>query len=570
MDKPWLRFYPSELPFHLEYPLANAFSILERGVEVAGEREALIFFGKKISYKELYRYTLNLAASLQALGVDKGDKVALLLPNCPVYPMAYYALFKIGAVVVQFNPMYTPRELELLLKDSGARIVITLDLLAHKFEDILAEGIVDTLIMAKLQDFLPFPLNLLFSLKVRKEPKLDKGEWGNKVMDFLSLIREQKDPHPIEVDPHEDAAVFQYTGGTTGLAKAAMLTHANLVANAIQTRTWTYKSQEGMEVVLCVLPFFHVYGMMAAMNVGFYLGSTLILVPRFDVKEVVRLIGKYKVTMFPGVPTIYVAMNEYASRRRVDLSSVEVCISGGAPLPVEVAQEFERITGGKVVEGYGLSEASPVTHANPVWGESKFGSIGIPFPDTEARVVDPETGEELLQGEVGELTVKGPQVMKGYWNRPEDTAQALRKGWLYTGDMAHMDKDGYFYIVDRKKDMIISGGYNIYPREVEEVLYEHPRVLEAAVVGVPHKYKGEIVKAYVVLKEGSGLTEEEVIEFCKERLASYKLPKEVEFVKDLPKSMIGKVLRGELREKELLKKKRRGWGLKNYNMEVEW
>jgi len=239
-------------------------------------------------------------------------------------------------------------------------------------------------------------------------------------------------------------------------------------------------------------------------------------------------------------------------------------------LLVEVAQEFERITGGKVVEGYGLSEASPVTHANPVWGESKFGSIGIPFPDTEARVVDPETGEELLQGEVGELTVKGPQVMKGYWNRPEDTAQALRKGWLYTGDMAHMDKDGYFYIVDRKKDMIISGGYNIYPREVEEVLYEHPRVLEAAVVGVPHKYKGEIVKAYVVLKEGSGLTEEEVIEFCKERLASYKLPKEVEFVKDLPKSMIGKVLRGELREKELLKKKRRGWGLKNYNMEVEW
>ena len=538
----------------MDYPLVNAFSMLERGMGVSGEREALVFFGKRIRYRELYRYTLNLAASLQALGVDKGDKVALFLPNCPAYPMAYYALLKIGAVVVQFNPMYTPRELDLLLKDSGARVVITLDLLAYKFETILAEGMVDALIMAKLQDFLPFPLNLLFPLKVRKEPKLNRGKWGNKVIDFIPLIREERDLRLVEVDPQEDVAVFQYTGGTTGLAKAAMLTHANLVANTIQTRAWTYKSQEGKEVVLCVLPFFHVYGMTAAMNVGFYMGSTLILVPRFDVKEVVRLIGKYRVTMFPGVPTIYVAINEYASQRKVDLSSVDVCISGGAPLPVEVAQEFERITGGRVVEGYGLSEASPVTHANPVWNRRRFGSIGIPFPDTEAKVVDPYTGEGLLKGEVGELAVKGPQVMKGYWNRPDETAQVLRKGWLHTGDMARMDEDGYFYIVDRKKDMIISGGYNIYPREVEEVLYEHPRILEAAVIGVPHGYKGEVVKAYVVSKEGCELTEEEVIEFCKERLAPYKLPKEVEFVKDLPKSMIGKVLRRELREKELLKR----------------
>ncbi len=554
MEKPWLRFYPQEVPPHLDYPLVNAFSMLERGMGVSGEREALVFFGKRIRYRELYRYTLNLAASLQALGVDKGDKVALFLPNCPAYPMAYYALLKIGAVVVQFNPMYTPRELDLLLKDSGARVVITLDLLAYKFETILAEGMVDALIMAKLQDFLPFPLNLLFPLKVRKEPKLNRGKWGNKVIDFIPLIREERDLRLVEVDPQEDVAVFQYTGGTTGLAKAAMLTHANLVANTIQTRAWTYKSQEGKEVVLCVLPFFHVYGMTAAMNVGFYMGSTLILVPRFDVKEVVRLIGKYRVTMFPGVPTIYVAINEYASQRKVDLSSVDVCISGGAPLPVEVAQEFERITGGRVVEGYGLSEASPVTHANPVWNRRRFGSIGIPFPDTEAKVVDPYTGEGLLKGEVGELAVKGPQVMKGYWNRPDETAQVLRKGWLHTGDMARMDEDGYFYIVDRKKDMIISGGYNIYPREVEEVLYEHPRILEAAVIGVPHGYKGEVVKAYVVSKEGCELTEEEVIEFCKERLAPYKLPKEVEFVKDLPKSMIGKVLRRELREKELLKR----------------
>ncbi len=360
-------------------------------------------------------------------------------------------------------------------------------------------------------------------------------------------------PGDVEVDPVNDVAVFQYTGGTTGISKAAMLTHYNLVSNAIQTRSWTYRSKEASEVVMCVLPFFHVYGMTAAMNVGFYMGSTLVLVPRFDVKEVVKLIGKHGATMLPGVPTLYVAINNYAAQHKVDLSSVDVCISGGAPLPVEVAQEFERITGGRVVEGYGLSEASPVTHANPIGEGRRFGSIGIPFPDTDANVVDSETGKELPVGEVGELAVKGPQVMKGYWNRCEETEHALKDGWLYTGDMAKMDEEGYFYIVDRKKDMIISAGFNIYPREVEEVLYEHPKILEAAVIGVPHKYKGEMVKAYVVLKKGERLTEKEVVDFCEEKMAHYKVPKEVEFVNDLPKSMIGKILRRELREKELLK-----------------
>ena len=554
MDKPWTKSYPKEVHLHLDYPRVNAFYLLERGVEVAGDRPALVFFGKKTTYRELMEATLSLAASFQELGVEKGTRVALLLPNCPVYPMAYYALLKIGAIVVQLNPMYTPRELNLLLEDSGARMAVTLDILGVKFQEALDKGLVDKLIVANMKDFLPFPLNLLFPLKVRKQPKLDMGRYGDRVENFLPFIKETGEPEPMEVDPEEDVAVFQYTGGTTGISKAAMLTHANLVANTVQTRTWTYRSQDAREVVMCVLPFFHAYGMTAAMNVGFYMGSTLVLVPRFEVKEVVHLIKKYKVTMFPGVPTIYVAINQYAAEHKVDLSSVEVCISGGAPLPVEVAQEFERITGGKVVEGYGLSEASPVTHANPIWGNRKFGSIGIPFPDTDAKIVDPDTGETLSQGEVGELAVKGPQVMKGYWNRPQETAQALRNGWLHTCDMAKMDEEGYFYIVDRKKDMIISGGFNIYPREVEEVLYEHPKILEAAVIGVPHEYKGEAVKAYVVLKEGEVLTEEEVIAFCKERLAHYKVPKEVEFVNDLPKSMIGKVLRRELKEKELLKK----------------
>ncbi len=553
-DKPWIKSYPKEVPLHLDYPEVNAFYLLERGLEVAGDRDALVFFGKKTSYRELHRATLSLAASLQEMGVEKGTRVALLLPNCPVYPMVYYALLKIGAIVVQFNPMYTPYELNQLLEDSGARLGVTLDILAFKFQEALDKGLLDKIIVAKMKDFLPFPLNLLFPIKVRKEPKLDKDKYGSRLVDFAPLIGTNKQPAPVEVDPKEDIAVFQYTGGTTGLSKAAMLTHYNLVSNAIQTRAWSYKSKEGREVVMCVLPFFHVYGMTAGMNVGFYLGSTLILVPRFDVKEVVKLIGKYKVTMFPGVPTIYVAINQYAAEHKVDLSSVEVCISGGAPLPVEVAQEFERITGGKVVEGYGLSEASPVTHANPVWGKRKFGSIGIPFPDTDAKIVDPETDEELPLGEVGELAVRGPQVMKGYWNRPEETAKTLRNGWLHTGDMAKMDEEGYFFIVDRKKDMIISGGFNIYPREVEEVLYEHPKILEAAVIGVPHEYKGEAVKAFIVLKKGEVLTKEEVIAFCEERLAHYKVPKEVEFVDELPKSMIGKVLRRELKEKELLKR----------------
>ncbi len=555
VERPWVKSYPKEVPLNLDYPEVNAFYLLERGVELAGDRPALVFFGKKTSYRELFNATLSLAASFQEMGVEKGTRVALLLPNCPVYPMVYYALLKIGAIVVQLNPMYTPYELNQLLEDSGARLAVTLDILGVKFQEALDRGLVDRIIVANMKDFLPFPLNLLFPLKVRKEPRLDQARYGDRLVEFSPLIKTSKTPRSVEIDPREDVAVFQYTGGTTGLSKAAMLTHTNLVANTIQTRAWSYRSKEGREVVMCVLPFFHVYGMTAGMNVGFYMGSTLVLVPRFDVKEVVKLIGKYKVTMFPGVPTIYVAINQYAAQHKVDLSSVEVCISGGAPLPVEVAQEFERITGGKVVEGYGLSEASPVTHANPIWGKRKFGSIGVPFPDTDSRIVDPETGDELPLGEVGELAVKGPQVMKGYWNRPKETAQALRNGWLHTGDMAKMDEEGYFYIVDRKKDMIISGGFNIYPREVEEVLYEHPKILEAAVIGIPHEYKGEAVKAYIVLKKGEVLSKEEVIAFCEERLAHYKVPKEVEFVSDLPKSMIGKVLRRELKEKELLKRK---------------
>ena len=558
-QKPWLKHYPKEVPASLEYPEKPVFWILEQAYKEFANKEALIFYDKRTTYEELYNSALYFAGALQSLGVKKGDRVALLLPNCPAYPVAYYGTVKIGAIVAQFNPLYTERELEKLIDDAGAKVAVTLDVLAYKFNDIVAKRKIDKLIIAKLRHFLPFPLNLIAPLKTLKEPKF-KAPSGFEVYDFKSLIEKRLTPSPVDIDIYEDVAVFQYTGGTTGLAKAAMLTHRNIVCNTLQVVSWAHMAERGKEVVMCVLPFFHVYGMTVGMNVGFYLGGTLVLEPRFEVERVVKLIEKYKVTLFPGVPTIYVAIYKYVSEssKKVDLSSVKFCLSGGAPLPVEVAEEFECLTGGKVREGYGLSESSPVTHANLPDAPPKKGSIGIPVSDTCAKIVDPETGEDMPVGEPGELCVKGPQVMKGYWNRPEETKKTLDKdGWLHTGDIAYMDEDGYFYIVDRKKDMIIAGGYNIYPREVEEVLYQHPKVLECAVIGVPDEYRGETVKAFIVLKPGETATAEEIIEFCRKHLAAYKVPKLIEFMDELPKSAVGKVLRRILREREEMKRKQK-------------
>ncbi len=558
LKKPWLKSYPEGVPETLTYPEEPIFWLLEKASKDFPDKEALVFYGKSMSYRELRDASLRFASSLQRLGVGKGDRVALLLPNCPAYPISYFAIARIGAVVAQFNPLYTERELELLLEDAGADVAITLDVLAYKFNDIVAKGKLKRLIVAKLRHFLPFPLNVLAPLKTLTNPKA-KFPSSFAVHDFMELVRSGGSPSGVDIDPAEDVAVFQYTGGTTGLAKAAMLTHRNVVCNAVQVAAWaSCMTREGEEVVMCVLPFFHVYGMTVGMNVGILLGGKLVLEPRFEVERVVKLIEKHKVTLFPGVPTIYVAINKFISegKSRVDLSSVKFCLSGGAPLPVEVAEEFERLTGGVLREGYGLSESSPVTHANLPDGPSRRGSIGIPISDTLAKIVDPETGEEMPIGEPGELCVKGPQVMKGYWNRPEETKAALdEEGWLHTGDIAYMDEEGYFYIVDRKKDMIIAGGYNIYPREVEEVLYQHPKVLECAVIGVPDKYRGETVKAFIVLKPGETATKEEIIEFCKKNLAAYKVPKLIEFAEELPKSAVGKVLRRVLRERESYKRK---------------
>ena len=558
MNRPWLTFYEREVPSHIDYPVIPITKFYQDAACDYPNNTSMIFYGRRITYREGWDSIRALATALHKLGIKKGDRVSIYLPNSPQFVISFYAILKLGAIVVQTNPMYVPRELEHILNDSEAETIITLDLLYDRVKQVKDKTRLKRIIVTSIRDFLPPHLRLLYPLKFigKKKPKI---EYGDGVYRFTDLLATRPEKIHVDIDPKEDVALFQYTGGTTGISKAAMLTHYNLVANTMQAVHWLSDRQEGGEVLLAVLPFFHVYGMTVGMNFAIYLASTLILVPRFDVKEIVKLIQKYRVTLFPGAPTIYIAVINYKDVKKYDLSSIKACISGSAPLPVKVKEDFERLTGAKLVEGYGLSEASPVTHCNPIYGLNKPGSIGIPFPDTDAKIVDIETGEkEMPVGEPGELIVKGPQVMKGYWNMPEETARVLRNGWLYTGDIARMDKDGYFYIVDRKKEMIIASGYNIYPREIEEVLYKHPKIKEAAVIGVPSGYRGETVKAFVVLREGETATEEEIKQYCRENLARYKVPEFIEFRKELPKSAVGKVLKRVLLEEEMKKKQKRG------------
>jgi len=542
MEKQLFEAYTTHIPRHIDYPDYIVPYMLKNSAEKYPEKTATTFFGQDKSYKELWEKVERLAAGLQKAGLRKGDRVLLLLPNCPVYVESYYAIMLAGGIAVQLNPLYTENELTDLAADSLARFAITLDVLHNKLHKSLEKGYLNELIVEKLSNILPFPLNIATSIK-----GLFRKNLNRKFIKYDTLFS-SKSLNPVNISC-DDVALFQYTGGTTGLPKAAMLTHKNVISNTLMIKAWAYKLiKEAEDTIMCVLPFFHVYGMTTGLNLGIATAARLILLPQWNLKNVIKLVEKYEVTLLPGVPTIYTAINEYALKHNTDLSSIKLCISGGAPLPVEVATEFERITGGKLVEGYGLSEASPVTHCNPIWGERKFGSIGVVFPDTYAKIVD-DDGNEVDQGKPGELIVKGPQIMKGYWNRPEETEKALKDGWLYTGDIALIGKDGYFEIVDRKKDMIISGGFNIYPREVEEVLYKHPAIKEAAVIGVPHKYKGEAVKAFVVLKEGKSANSYDIKKFCEKNLAHYKIPKYIEFANELPKSTVGKILKRALRIK---------------------
>ncbi len=550
-NNPWLDQYPEEVPHSYDYPRQNLAKFLVHSATAHPQHIALDFLGKKISYANLLESVYRFANALQSLGVRKGDRIAIMLPNCPQGVIAYYGTLLIGGIVVMTNPLYVPREIEHQLTDSGAKIIVTMDALVERVHKAMERRPLDYTIVTSMKDYLPFPKNVLYPIKAKKDGMAARIEYNERVLSFVSLLKNAADtPVEVSVDPEEDLALIQYTGGTTGFAKGVMLTHMNLVSNTIQAQLWCYRTKIAYEKYLAALPFFHVFGLTVLLNQAMYIAGTLILIPRFQIDDVLKTIHKKKPTVFPGAPTMYIAVIHHPEVGSFDLSSIQICVSGAAPLPLEVQERFEKITGGKLIEGYGLTEASPVTHANNIWEKRKQGSIGIPFPDTLARIVHPETGEELPIGEIGELVVKGPQVMKGYWNRPEENERTLRDGWLFTGDLARMDEEGFFYILDRRKDMIIAGGYNIYPREVEEVLFEHPDVEEAVVAGVKDPYRGENVKAYIVLRKGSNVTEQELKSWCKERLAVYKVPKIYEFRESLPKTLVGKVLRRKLIDEE--------------------
>jgi long-chain acyl-CoA synthetase len=556
-EKPWLKFYESHVPEHIDYPQTTLPAALEETARKYPDHPALIFKDNRISYREYNEAADRFAAALQGLGVEKGDLVAIHLPNCPQFPIAYYAILRVGGIVVPCNPIYTAREMKHQLNDAGAQVMITLSSMYPLIKQIRAETTLRHVVVARIKTYLPPVSRLLFALLIEKKTghRVDISGDANTYWFADLLAKAPTKPQPVEI-AWDDIAVLMYTGGTTGVSKGAQLTHKNILVNAYQCTVWV-NAVDGEEIILTTLPLFHSYGMTCCMNPGTITAGTMILIPDpRDVDDILKNIDRHRPTLYPGVPAMYVAINNHPEVSKYDLSSIKACNSGAAPLPVEVQQRFQELTGARLVEGYGLSEASPVTHANPIFGENRIGTIGVPWPDTEARIVDAETGEKVLGvGEVGELCIRGPQVMKGYWNMPTETANALRADpedgapWLHTGDMAVMDEDGYFQIVDRKKDMILgAGGYNIYPREIEDLLYEHPKVLEAAAVGIPVAGKGERVKAYIVLKQGEIATEEEIIAFCRENLAPYKVPKFVEFREELPKTLVGKVLRRALVE----------------------
>ncbi len=551
--KPWLEQYPPEIPHTLTYEPIPVQEYLTRAYENYPEKVAIHFLGTDVTYRELYKSSLKFANYLQSIGIQKGDRVAIMLPNCPQNVIGYYGILFAGGIVVQTNPLYTEREIAYQMKDSGAKAILSLDILYPRISKVMKETDLENIIITGIKDYLPFPKNLIY-------PFIQKKQYGFSVKVehrgvnhlFLEALKVAKaDSIEVAFDFEEDVAILQYTGGTTGFPKGVMLSHKNLISNATMCDAWLYRSEKGQGTILGILPFFHVYGMTTVLILSVMLGNRMVLLPKFDVESALKTIDKQKPTLFPGAPTIYIGLLNHPDIAKYDLSSIEACLSGSAPLPVEVQEKFEQVTGGKLVEGYGLTESSPVTHANFVWANERIkGSVGVPWPDTEAAIFQVNSTDPLPYGEIGEICVRGPQIMKGYWNRPEDTENTMRDGWLLTGDLGYMDEKGFFYVVDRKKDMIIAGGFNIYPREIEEVLYEHSAIQECVAVGVPDAYRGETVKAYVVLKENQHVSEEELDAFCREHLASFKVPRIYEFRTELPKTAVGKILRRTLVEEE--------------------
>jgi long-chain acyl-CoA synthetase len=556
-DRPWIRQYEKGVPETLGFPRRPLFRLLRSAARRYWLRPAIQFDTRRISYLELDNEVNRLGNALRSLGVQKETRVMILMPNCPQFVIAYYAVLKAGGIVVSSSPTNSRTELRRQIEDSHAEVLITLTLFQEMVREKLLRPPLRAVLYTNIKDYLVPHRRMLFTMRreLKEGHRLDDDLRKDEYL-WLPLIRRHPaTPPKIEVK-HDDIAVIQYTGGTTDQPKGVMLTHYALLANTLQTRHWVTGLREGHERVLAVLPFSHVYGMTAAMNVAISLGGCMIILPTFATLEVLATIKKYRPTLFPGVPTMYMAINQAPKVRSYGISSIKACISGAAPLPVEVQESFEKLTRGRLVEGYGLTEAGPVTHANPLHGLRKVGTIGIPVPGTDARIVSLADGTTTLPaGQIGELAVSGPQIMRGYWGRGEETDRVLTAdGWLLTGDVARMDEEGYFQIIARKKEMILAGQYQVYPRDVEEVLYEHPGVKEVAVVGLKRpEMPDQRIKAYVVLQRGSKLSKEELIAFCKRRLEEYAVPWDIEFRDELPKSFIGKVLRRLLVEADGVK-----------------
>ncbi|MES9736076.1 long-chain-fatty-acid--CoA ligase [Peribacillus frigoritolerans] len=553
-NKPWQAIYPEQIPAVLSYEDKPLYSFLKESAEEFPDKVSIHFQGKELTFREVHECALKFAAYLKSIGLQKGERVAVMLPNCPQGVIGFFGILMAGGVVVQTNPTYTERELEYQMKDSGAKMILVMDILFPRVSAVASRTDIEHIIVTAIKEYLPFPKNLIYPFIQKKQYGIviNVEHEGNHHL-FSEIMKrkitEEVDTVPIDVN--NDLALLQYTGGTTGFPKGVMLTHKNLLANTKMCNAWLYKNKRGEERILAILPFFHVYGMTTVLVLSVMEGNTMIIMPKFDVEATLKTIQKQKPTMFPGAPTMYIGLLNHPDIAKYDLSSINACISGSASLPLEVQEQFEKITGGKLVEGYGLSETSPVTHANFIWDQPRVkGSVGLPWPDTDSAILSLESNEELPPNEIGEIAIKGPQVMKGYWNRPDETEKTFKNGWLLTGDLGYMDEQGFFYVVERKKDTIIAGGFNIYPREVEEVLYEHEAIQEVVVAGIPDPYRGETVKAYVVLKKNARVTEEELNEFARKNLASYKVPRSYEFRDELPKTTIGKILRRVLIEEE--------------------
>jgi len=550
-DRPWLKNYDEGVPRTLEYPEDDLPEILRKTAARFPNRPALYYFGTRLTYRELDEKVDQFADLLIKEGIKPGEKVALYLPNCAPCVIGFFGALRAGAILTQLNPLYSASETAHQLKDSGAKHVLTLDRFVPILKEVAADCGLKKVWVTRINDYFPIPLKWLYVLKAKKEKSWVPWPEEPLFHSFMEAMKEAPSAPPAVKVKMDDIALLQYTGGTTGVSKGVILTHRNLVANAYQSKALFPGMPEGEEVMMLAIPIFHCYGMTAGMNLALVLGASMVLVPKFDVVQVLKQVDKYHVSLFPGVQAIYVAINNYPQVGKYNVRSIKACISGAGPLHQEVQKKFEELTGGKLVEGYGLTEASPVTHCNPIYGKRKIGTIGLPLPGTDAKIVDVQTGKtDLKPGEIGEVLVKGPQVMQGYWNHPEETKIVLKDGWLYTGDIGFMDEDGFFAIVDRKKDMIKVGGENVYPRDVEEVLFQNRKVLDCVVAGIPDEKLVDKVKAYVVLKRGETATPQEIIDFCKGKLAKFKVPKEVEFRDSLPKNMVGKMLRRLLVEEE--------------------